>query len=72
MVSKPGLKILHTGSALLPTHQKNFSLKSLLHVPAMQKNLILVNQFTHDNHVFIEFHPFDFRVKDLRTKRLLL
>jgi len=53
-----GLDILHTGSALLsPTHS-NFSLQHLLHVPQIQKNLILVNKFTHDNRVFIEFHPY--------------
>jgi hypothetical protein len=67
-----GLKILHTGSAFLPSTHKHFSLKSLLHVPVIQKNLISVNKFTRDNNVFIEFHPFDFRVKDLHTHRLLL
>jgi hypothetical protein len=67
-----GLDILHTGLASLPTAKKNFCLKSLLHVPDIQKNLISVNQFTKDNRVFIEFHPFDFRVKDLRTGSLLL
>jgi hypothetical protein len=67
-----GLNILHTGSAFLPSTYKHFSLKSLLHVPVIQKNLISVNKFTRDNNVFIEFHPFEFRVKDLHTRRLLL
>jgi hypothetical protein len=67
-----GLNILHTGLAFLPSTYKHFSLKSLLHVPVIQKNLISVNKFTRDNNVFIEFHPFEFRVKDLHTRRLLL
>jgi hypothetical protein len=67
-----GLDILHSGLASLPTAKKIFSLKSLLHVPDIQKNLISVNQFTRDNNVSIEFHPFDFRVKDLCTGTLLL
>lgn len=67
-----GLKILHTGLANLPTPSRNFQLSSLLHVPEIQKNLISVYQFTHDNNVFIEFHPSCFRVKDIRTRRLLL
>jgi hypothetical protein len=37
-----------------------------------RKNIISVNQFTCDNHVFIEFHPTCFYVKDLRTRQLLL
>jgi hypothetical protein len=67
-----GLDILHTGLASLPSAHNHFSLKSLLHVPAIQKNLISINQFTRDNNFFIEFHPFDFHVKDLRTQHLLL
>lgn len=38
-----GLYILHIGLASLPISQKIFSLKSLLHVPAIQNNLIYVN-----------------------------
>jgi hypothetical protein len=67
-----GLDILHTGLAQLPTSQRNFSLPNLLHVPRIEKNLISVNQFTHDNQVFIEFHPYFFRVKDLHSGSLLL
>ena len=55
-----GLDILHTGLAQLPTFHRNFSLPNLLHVPRIEKNLISVNQFTHDNQVFIEFHPYFF------------
>jgi hypothetical protein len=52
-----GLQISHSGRGLLPTSSRNFDLLSLFHVPQIQKNLISVNQFTRDNHVFIEFHP---------------
>jgi hypothetical protein len=51
------LNILHSGHGTLPGPSNNFHLLSLLHVPQIQKNLISVNQFTRDNHVFIEFHP---------------
>jgi hypothetical protein len=37
-----------------------------------RKNFISVNQFTHDNQVFIEFHPTFSCVKDLQTRQLLL
>jgi hypothetical protein len=67
-----GLEILHSGRGILPTPSHNFHLLSLYHVPKIQKNLISVNQFTRDNHVFIEFHPNFFCVKDLHTRQLLL
>jgi hypothetical protein len=67
-----GLAIHHTSLASLPSTHKNFSLKTLLHVPQIDKNLIFINQFTKDNNVFIELHPSYFRVKDLRIGTLLL
>jgi len=67
-----GLQISHFGRGLLPTPSRNFNLFSLFHVPHIQKNLIFVNQFTRDNHVFIEFHPNFFCVKDIPTRQLLL
>jgi hypothetical protein len=67
-----GLDILHTGLAQISSSTKNFTLPNLLHVPQIEKNLISVNQFTHDNQVFIEFHPRCFRVKDLCLGNLLL
>jgi hypothetical protein len=66
------LKILHSGRGILPTPSHNFLLPSLFHVPQIQKNLISDNQFTHDNQVFIEFHPNFFCVKDFQTRQLLL
>ena len=60
-----GLRILHIGSATLPSSSHNFQLSSLLHVPKIDKNLISVNQFTRENGVFVEFYPTCFFVKDL-------
>jgi hypothetical protein len=67
-----GLKIHHTGLASLPSTKHKFSLHSLLHGPKIQKNSISIQKFTHDNNVFVEFHPNYFRVKDLRTRKLPL
>jgi hypothetical protein len=67
-----GLQILHTGLATLPSPKRIFQLPSLLHVLAIQKNLISINQFTRDNNLFFEFHPSYFCVKDIRTRSLLL
>jgi hypothetical protein len=67
-----GLDIHHTSLASLPSSNHTFTLQFLLHVPQIERNLISVNQFTKDNHVFIEFHPYCFRVKDLHTGTLLL
>jgi hypothetical protein len=67
-----GLDILHTCLAQLSTPHRTFSLPNLLHVPHIEKNLISVYQFTHDNKVFIEFHPSFFCVKVLYSGRLLL
>jgi hypothetical protein len=35
------------------------------------KNLLSVHKFTLDNHVFIEFHPFFFVIKEQATQRIL-
>jgi hypothetical protein len=55
-----GLQISHTGLASIPSESKNFSLKNLLHVPQIQKNLFSVTKFTCDNHVFIRISPYVF------------
>jgi len=36
------------------------------------RKILSVNKFTCDNHVVIEFHPTCFRVKDLKSRKLLL
>jgi hypothetical protein len=67
-----GLQITHTGSTKLPSSSKSFLLSDVLCVPRMQKNLISVSKFCKANHVSIEFFPFDFVVKDLRTRAPLM
>ena len=59
-----GMKILSTRNSVLSSQHKNFALNNILHVPTTTKNLLYVHQFTLDNNVFIEFHPFFCLVKD--------
>ena len=44
----------------------------MLHAPQIIKNLISVRKFTTDNHVYMEFDPFGFHVKDLLTGNIIL
>ena len=67
-----GLLISHTGSASLPSSTTTFTLNDVLYVPSMKKNLISISQFCISNNVSIEFLPFCFHVKDLRTGATLL
>ncbi|KAK9200192.1 hypothetical protein WN944_015388 [Citrus x changshan-huyou] len=67
-----GLSISHTGSASLPTRTTTFTLNDVLCVPAMKKNLISISQFCISNNASVEFLPFSFHVKDLRTRAILL
>jgi hypothetical protein len=48
-----------------------FQLKNVLHVPQAHKNLCSVNRFTKDNHVYFEFHPTHFLIKEPETRRTL-
>jgi hypothetical protein len=48
-----------------------FTLRHVLHVPKITKNLIYVQKFTADNNVFIEFHPSCFFVKDHMSEKIL-
>jgi hypothetical protein len=67
-----GLPISHTGTTKLTYHNISFILKNLLHVPRIKKNLLSVSQFTRDNNVYFEFHPFFFCIKDRLTGTTLL
>ena len=49
-----------------------FSLKQLLHVPTITKNLLSVSKFAHDNDVFFEIHSHSYLVKDQTSKTVLL
>ncbi|KAK1434088.1 hypothetical protein QVD17_11006 [Tagetes erecta] len=67
-----GLPILHIGSSHIHSPHKTFSLANILHVPQIKKNLLSVQKFCLDNHVFFEFHPYFFLVKDISTHTTLL
>ena len=53
-----GMKILSAGNSVLSSQPKSFALNNILHVPTITKNLLFVHQFTIENNVFIEFHPY--------------
>ena len=67
-----GLRITHTGSLKLPTKSSSFLLIDVLCVPNISQNLISVSKFCISNQVAVEFLPFSFVVKDLRTGARLL
>ena len=64
------LPIQATGSVTLPPH--NFHLRDILFSPHVVTSLISVRQFTKDNLCSIEFFPYGFVVKDLRTRRVIM
>jgi hypothetical protein len=67
-----GMQITHVGHATLHSPSRILSLKNVMHVPNSQRNLVSIHRFTRDNHVFVEYHPHFFLVKDPVMKRVLL
>lgn len=70
-----GLSIKHIGHSEFTTpflSSKTLSLKQLLRVPEIRKNLLSVSKFAQDKLVYFEFHPTTCFVKDLKTKVVLL
>lgn len=59
------------GTMALPKPFAPLALKNILYTPHIVKNLVSVRKFTSDNNVSVEFDPFGFSVKDLRTGNLL-
>ncbi|PON50828.1 hypothetical protein PanWU01x14_220650 [Parasponia andersonii] len=53
-------------------HSKCFTLKHLLHVPTISKNLISVSRFARDNAVFFEFHAGTCFINDQVTRAILM
>ncbi|XP_074293032.1 uncharacterized protein LOC141619924 [Silene latifolia] len=66
------IPIRGVGNTTFPFPAKNIHLNNVLHVPHLIKNLISVRKFTVDNFVSVEFDPFGFTVKDLKTGTPLL
>ncbi|MFS7920646.1 putative RNA-directed DNA polymerase [Helianthus anomalus] len=65
------LPIQGSGTGYLTLPNRTYILPKLLYCPTIIKKLISVRRFTRDNNVSIEFDPFGFSLKDLRTGRLL-
>jgi len=62
-----------TGHASIPTPSSfPLQLRNVLIAPQIVKNLISVRALTRDNSVSVEFDPWGFSIKDLRTKMALL
>jgi hypothetical protein len=66
------LPVSCSGTSTLPGSTSSFSLRNVLVVPSLVRNLLLVRQFTRDNNCTIEFDAFGFSVKDLQTRHVIL
>jgi hypothetical protein len=66
-----GMHISHIGHSVLHAPRSSLHLKNILDVPCASKNMLSVHRLALDNHVFLEFHPFFFLIKDLVTRRTL-
>lgn len=52
--------------------RQSFTLKDVLYVPTLIRNLLSVRKFTRDNKCSIELNPIGFSVKDLKMKAVIL
>ena len=64
-----GLNISHTGLSNISLPTGHITLKSMLHVPSITKNLLSVAKLTNDNNVTVEFNSRFVFVKDKVSKR---
>lgn len=69
--SGEGMKIRHVGHSIIKTPRRKIHLRKILQVPSASKNLLSIHRIAIDNHVFLEFHPFFFLIKDQTTKKVL-
>lgn len=53
------------------THSRSHVLTNILFTPTIIKNLLSVRKFTIDNQASVEFDPYGFSIKDLKTGALL-
>jgi hypothetical protein len=67
-----GISIQDVGHCLLGTPFSDLHLHNILHAPQANKHLLSMHRFTRDNRVFLEFHPYNFLVKDSTTRIPLL
>ncbi|KAD3338056.1 hypothetical protein E3N88_33577 [Mikania micrantha] len=66
------LSISHTGRTSIPTSTRTLSLNDVLLVPHLRNHLVSVAKLCKTNNVSVEFFPFHFFVKDLRTGARLM
>ena len=64
------MKISHVGRGLFHTHDRNLILDKVLHVPRANKNLASVHRLAADIHVYLEFYPDHFFIKDRATEKV--
>ena len=67
-----GLQILHTSHSSINTVARPLALCNILHVPKISKHILLVHNFFRDNDIFFEYHPWNFSIKDRRSRKSLL
>ncbi|KAI3723538.1 hypothetical protein L2E82_35181 [Cichorium intybus] len=65
------IPIQGSGNATHTIPNKTFSLRNILYTPHIIKNLLSVRKFTRDNFVSVEFDPWGFFVKELKTGKML-
>lgn len=61
-----------SGSLSFTTPNRPLALKSVLVTQSLIKNLISVRRFSKDNSCSVEFDPFGFTLKDLRSQKRIL
>ncbi|PKU73330.1 Retrovirus-related Pol polyprotein from transposon TNT 1-94 [Dendrobium catenatum] len=66
------LPIQYTGKGILPTPSGKLQLNHLYQVPNLSFNLLSVSQLTRDNSCTVTFSSDGYKIKDLKTKRVLL
>lgn len=66
------MKINYIGQSAIYTPSRKIRLNNVLHAPQATKNLASIHRLTTDNHIYLEYHPSFFLVKDLDTRRTIL
>lgn len=66
-----GPNIRHTGSSVFHTPSSSFHFNSILHVPTISSNMLLVSQLTRDNDCVFLFDSTGFIIQDRKSKKTL-
>jgi histone deacetylase 1/2 len=70
--SGAGMDIHHVSQSVIHTPNHDFHLNNIIHVPKATKILLSTSLLAHDNHVFVEYWPNSFFVKDQDTRKVLI